>query len=204
MGTEMRDIAVKVLIAVATTVGVAVIYFVNRKFVSPAWKFLQGLPGVASDVGFIKAELMFNGGRSLKDTVVEMSQQLTMVEARQRGLIAALPRPTFETDCVFNWVNVNPAMERLTGVGFADLERKRWVAMVHEDDRVDVMTEIHHAVRDKRGVTVSFRFMVHGYPTDVRLDAIPVFSRLESDKVNCWSGSLTKVDDRRVEDRRVP
>lgn len=201
--TEVQEIAVKVLIAIATTIGVTAIYFANRKLFTPVVMFLRSLPGVVDDVKVIKSELTFNGGRSLKDYVGEMSQQLSMVEARQRGLIAALPRPTFETDCSFNWVNVNPAMERLTGLGFSSLKRKRWQSMIHEEERGHVSAEIDQAVKDKRGAMASFRFMVDGQPVWVRLDAIPVFSRLAPDTVTCWSGSLTKIDDRRVEERRT-
>jgi hypothetical protein len=36
----------------------------------------------------------------------------------------------------------------------------------------------------------------------VRMEASPIMSRGQPEQIICWTGSLMKVDDRRVEERR--
>jgi PAS domain S-box-containing protein len=131
-----------------------------------------------------------------------MSDNVSLLEARQRGLLSALPRAVFETDDKFNWIDANLAMERLTGKGWANLELRRWVASIHEEDRPDVMMELHNAVEDKRGVNISFRFRTDSGVIPVSMDAIPIFSRVKPNTVICWSGSMKTDDDQRMAERR--
>lgn len=201
----------KILIGILTSIGIAAIVWSYRNWLLPFALFLRNLATVSGDVRFIKKELLSNGGSSLKDRVTGIDQKLTMIEGRQRGLMSALPRATFETDGEFNWIDCNMALERLTGAGFQHLVRRRWVSLIHTDHRINVMREVSEAVADRRNIDVTFR-IADEHETEVRMEAQPVLDRQPgADKLLCWIGSLTKVPlsdfgssvlDRRVEDRR--
>ncbi len=203
----MNDIASKVLVGIGVTVGVAIIFWLYRQYGVPLGTFLGSLGSLVSDVATIKCEVQTNGGKSLKDRVVGIGNSLAIVEARQRGLVATQSRAIFETDAMFNWIDTNMAVERLTGYGSAHLERRRWISHIHEHDRDSVMAEIIHAISDKRVANASFRF-IHstGEAMTVRLEATPIFSPVIYDTDNgppvlSWFGSLartgpqTNVDD---------
>lgn len=199
----MNDLTQKILIGVATAIGIAVVLKLYRGVFVPAVSFVRMLSTIGDDVAAIKAEVMTNGGGSLKDEVKSTNQMMARLEARQRGLIAALPRATFETDEEFNWIESNHAMERLTGVGWQQLSWRGWKTLIHEDDRVNVMNEINHAVKDKRGLSLTFQMETDQGAFDVRLEAMPTFEKPKMDQVLCWTGWIAKVDDRRVDERRI-
>lgn len=196
----MHDIAQKVLIAVASSMTLALVYWINRKFVTP----LTRVASLIDDVAAIKKEVQSNSGQSLKDLCVATSDSMAIVEARQRGLMATMASAMFEADAHFNWTDGNMSVERLTGYGFPHLAHRRWISGIHDDDRSDVMREIEFAVADQRTVSISFRFVSSaGAVIPVRLEAMPIFSKSVPSKVLCWSGSLLKEsDDRRVVERR--
>lgn len=206
----MNDIAQKILIGVATSLGIALVVAFYRKVITPSVQFVRRFANLLDDVGLIRAEMITNGGKSLKDrvndigqTVTEIGNSLSLLEARQRGLIASLPRPTFEADSNLNWTEVNHSMERLTGLGLSQLVRKRWYSVIHDDDRSPVITELEHAIRDKRNVGISFRIVTDSGVVPVRLDAKPTFARASTESIICWTGWITRDEDRRVEERRV-
>lgn len=195
----MDSIPVQVVVGVLTALLSATAFWVHRRYLKP----LAALPKLQADVAKIKAEVQTNGGSSLKDGVNAIRDELAMVDARQRGVLSRASGATFETDSLFNWTDANLAMERLTGVGFARLERLRWISRIHDDDRARVMEEISYAVKDKRAATTSFRFITDAGDTNVHLEATPVFSRSKPNDVLCWSGIMTPVFDRRQEERRT-
>jgi hypothetical protein len=90
----------------------------------------------------------------------------------------------------------------LTGKSFGNLELRRWVASIYEEDRAEVMTELHHAVEDRRGVSISFRFRTDDGVIPVSMEATPIFSRVKPNTVICWSGSMKTEDDQRMAERR--
>lgn len=201
------DVTSKVLAGVLTTglIGFSVWAYKNwlkpfsNRFLEP----LSKIEALVNDVSDIKKEVQTNSGSSLKDQVSSVNDNLALLEARQRGLLASLPRAVFETDDQFNWIDVNPAMERLTTRGSRDLELRRWVSYIHEHDRTDVMVEIHHAVQDKRGVSASFRFQTEDGSIPVSITATPIFSRIVKDTVICWSGHMVLDTDQRKAERRT-
>lgn len=194
------DVTQKVVVAVLTAIGVAVVFWVHRTYLKP----LASLPQMQLDLAAIKSEVQVNSGKSLKDQVQATRNEVGLLEARQRGLIASLSRATFETDHKFNWIDTNPAMDRLTGVGFSHLERRRWVSMIHDDDRSAVINEIDYAVQDGRRVSISFRWITDDGEIPVRLEASPVYSRVPPTAVMNWFGFLVRQDERRNDDRRLP
>jgi PAS domain-containing protein len=199
----MTDFWQKLLLGLATPLALAAVWWMYRNWALPFAWFVRELSGLSKDVKFIKAELQSNGGGSLKDRVTGIDDKLTVMEGRQRGLIAALPRPTFEADGAFNWTECNVALERLAGVGIQGLIRRRWVSLIHGEDRSDAMDELSRSVADKRNIDISFRIASGiGEPVHVRMEASPIMSRGQPEQIICWTGSLMKVDDRRVEERR--
>jgi PAS domain S-box-containing protein len=203
----VNDVTQKILIGIVTAIGIAAarhLYLRVDKFYRlkwlPSWTVFTT---IGKDVALIKAEVMTNGGGSLKDRVTDMQTSLTVLEARQRGLIAALPRATFETDDEFRWMEGNHAMERLFGLGFTHLSRHGWKSWIHEADRALVMEEIHHAVKDRRGVGTSFRIVTEQGECHVHMEATPTLERPKMDRVLCWTGWIAKVDDRRLDERRT-
>lgn len=208
----MNDVARNILGSVGATVLAALIFWAvrNRK---AAVVWVRGVGSIVDDVALIKAEVLTNGGKSLKDKVVAIGDAMSVMEARQRGLISTLARATFETDANFNWTEGNMAVERLTGYGFAHLARRQWKSFVHEDDRPAVMDEIAHAVKDKRAATISFRFVnPQNEEVPVRLEAKPTFSHMNGSEdgpaVIRWFGWLERTgpmdaDQRVHQDRRT-
>lgn len=201
----MWDVATSVTIAVGTSIASAIVWWVHRKYLRP----LAELPAVqvllvnlGAEVRKIKAEVQANGGKSLKDDVRAIRDDLAILEARQRALVGSSGRATFETDSHFHWRESNKAMERLVCTGGGHLVGRQWMSFIHDDDRGLVRGEIDHAVREKRGAGVSFRLVTDDGLIYVRLDAEPTFSRT-SDQVLCWFGTMVKNDERRVEERRT-
>lgn len=202
ISAPLYDLLHKAIPGIISALVLAVIYWLQRRYGKRTWKFMYGVASLIENVEFIKAELLSNGGRSLKDLVKQNTRDLAIVEARQRGMISAIPRPIFETDCEFNWIDANLSMERMTGQGFSQLAKKRWVSLVHDEDRTAVQAEIAFAVRDRRPAAISFRLTTEDGVAFVRMDATPVFDRTIPETPICWTGTLTKQDDRRVDERR--
>lgn len=195
-----QDIVVKVSVAVLSAVLIAVIWWAKRKLLQPLIDLYAHLGPLLLDVAelrqlvkAIKAEVETNGGQSLKDKVHRICDTIERIDARQRGLIATQARATFEADPEFNWTLVNRSLEILTTFGLAHLQKRRWVARIHEDDRDDVMDEVHHARRDGRAMSATFRFVTDGEQKTViavQLEATPIYSEEHPDKIRIWSGSL--------------
>lgn len=207
----MNDLTQKLLIGILTPLALATLYWlgrrVNQKFIKPLTEVAElnkGFATLTNDVALIKKEVQSNSGQSLKDLCASTSDTVSVLDARQRGLMATLASAMFEADPNFNWTEGNISLERLTGYGFSRLAHKGWISRIHDDDRNDVMREIAFAVADKRTAAISFRMVTSSdVIVPVRLDASPVFAKSPPDKVLCWSGLLTKEsEDRRTIDER--
>jgi PAS domain-containing protein len=193
----VSEIVTGVVVPLVSSIVLALAWWAKRRFLNPLLDLYAHLAPLVSDVAAtkndvaaIKSEVQTNGGASLKDEVRKIRDNLATVDARQRGLIAMQARPTFETDNNFNWIMTNRALEILTGFGFSHLERRRWVARIHDDDRDHVMEEVRYAIKDGRAASASFRFVSEAGELRLRLEATPIFSPLDPSKVICWYGSL--------------
>jgi PAS domain S-box-containing protein len=193
----MGEMGQKIIIGIGTTAGLSVVWWAKRKVADPILDFMVHFAPLLADVAAIKSEVLPNGGNSMRDEIKSIKTSVSNVDARTRnlevrqmGLVATLSRPYFETDAQFNWEVINRETEKMFGFSSAALEKKRWVAKVHEDDRQRVQEEVQDAIETGRGVTATFRIVTEDAIFSVHLEASP---QVVAGHVVGWSGCLTRA-----------
>lgn len=183
------------------------IWWLKRRVIEPLLDLYAHMGPLVSDVAkvlemvnTIRSEVQTNGGLSLKDFVLRLSDVVVVIDARQRGLMATQARPTFEADPHFNITWVNRSLEVLTTYGLEHLANRGWVSHIHEEDRDEVMTELQHARKPRaRSASASFRFVTdvaNKRLIRVRLEATPIFHHdpKKANEVVKWFGSLVECE----------
>ena len=105
----------------------------------------------------VLAEVLPNGGSSLKDAVSRIERRQILFDGRAHAMMQEENKPMFEADVYGNCVWVNRKLARITGRSQEDLRNNGWINIIHEDDREAVVREWRKSVSEHRSFSMSCR-----------------------------------------------
>lgn len=121
------------------------------------WRKLKPYTTITEDIIKIRQELTSNGGKSLKDCVkkvheeVKENTELTKtIMCRQRWIMDSRSEPVFEADENGSFTWVNEAFIRFTKRAGLDLLGNKWKNIVAESYRDSVFQHWDSAIQEKR------------------------------------------------------
>jgi PAS domain S-box-containing protein len=134
----------------------------------------QLLPAITG----IQAQLVANGGGSLRDLITDLRNEHALERAARRVMTNVASFEVKVTGDEAQVLHVSPAWVHLTGLTREDCEDDGWLRSVHEDDRDRVAAGASRAYREGKVFVTTYRtFNVHGGPA-VRVEhtGTPVFN----------------------------
>lgn len=129
---------------------IIILYNAVKKFISVLvypFKIPAILYSMDDSIKFIKKELTYNGGNSLKDVVAKTFETTTLLKLRYRHDMSVSERAIFECEPLTGrctWVN--DALCELFGMSHEDMLGFGWLRAVREDQREEVHSHWKTAV----------------------------------------------------------
>tara|TARA_R100000005_G_scaffold96627_1_gene85299 strand:+ start:1791 stop:2372 length:582 start_codon:yes stop_codon:yes gene_type:complete len=127
------------------------------KVLKPAMKFLDKHDEVVKSIENIEKEITCNGGSSLKDAVVTLTNTCGRIENRQRIIeqrtkasLHYSNTPLFETDRKGRLVWTNEPFYKMTGQTLTDIKGYDWITYIHEDEREEFLQEFESCLKMNR------------------------------------------------------
>ncbi len=168
---------------------------VYRKTLRPrVQKFFDRLNSALDKVERLDEVWTKNGGSSFADSVLRTESVVQTLAAQYAAFTYSYRRPVYTTDALGEWMQVNRALEDCVGVSGAALTGRGWYALVHEDDRDQVIEDWQHAIADRRRWLREFRVVcANGQMRRVRVEATPMFTAAPTAALIGWFGVVTEV-----------
>ena len=142
------------------TVG-SILYPVVKKLMKKAWVATFGCRNDQLDR--IEAELMHNGGSSLKDLVYDIRGQIAESKALQLAYFATREEAVWIADAEGDCIWASPAFQRLTGRTAAELHGKGWINVFPQRLREQLQHEWYdNAVADDRNFEHCAKIKIEG------------------------------------------
>ena len=127
------------------------------KVLKPAMKFIDKHDEVVKSIENIEKEITCNGGSSLKDAVVTLTNTCGRIENRQRIIeqrtkasLHYSNTPLFETDRKGRLVWTNEPFYKMTGQTLTDIKGYDWITYIHEDEREEFLQEFESCLKMNR------------------------------------------------------
>ena len=151
--------------------------FVWRKLIKPANGFLKDHEKIKASIQTIKEEVVTNGGRSLKDAVIQLKGTCDRIEDRQKVInqrskasLHYQNEALFETDEDGKLIWINDKFYQVTGETLTNMEGYNWVTIIDEPEREGFLKEFLSCIETCRKVDIettsmsrkTIRFV--GYP----------------------------------------
>lgn len=137
-------------------------------------------------------ELVHNGGGSLKDAVVSISNQISILDKKCNVLFEASGKAVYECDkngdCI--WANKN--LLRIYGLDFSDMIGKKWLAALHPDDVEKTVEHFDYCLKNKTPYRARYRIIKEGQIINVETTAI--ISKNAKDEVTGVVGEVRVLD----------
>lgn len=132
---------------------------------------VDGLKGTCES---ISAELTTNGGKTLKDMVIDTHRKVEHIQARVKVQDETSKIPTFELDEKANLTFANCAFRELVNADLSELDHRKYCSRVHPDDRARFLREIGESISNLMPLdsTVRFRLDQHNFAL-VHMVALP-------------------------------
>ena len=122
--------------------------FVWRKLIKPANSFLRDHEKIKASIQTIKEEVVTNGGRSLKDAVIQLKGTCDRIETRQKVInqrskasLHYQNEALFETDKDGKLIWINDKFYQVTGETLTNMEGYNWVTIIDEPEREGFLKE---------------------------------------------------------------
>ena len=122
--------------------------FVWRKLIKPANSFLRDHEKIKASIQTIKEEVVTNGGRSLKDAVIQLKRTCDRIEDRQKVInqrskasLHYQNEALFETDKDGKLIWINDKFYQVTGETLTNMEGYNWVTIIDEPEREGFLKE---------------------------------------------------------------
>ena len=122
--------------------------FVWRKLIKPANGFLKDHEKIKASIQTIKEEVVTNGGRSLKDAVIQLKGTCDRIEDRQKVInqrskasLHYQNEALFETDEDGKLIWINDKFYQVTGETLTNMEGYNWVTIIDEAEREGFLKE---------------------------------------------------------------
>jgi PAS domain S-box-containing protein len=158
---------------------------------------IAGVILIIRKVKQVLVEVKPNGGSSLADSVKRIESSL--ISSTQWNVIFQnlYNEPMYKSDKNGNCIWINNAYIHLVGAGLEDLKDKRWLSIVHDEDRERVRTESASALADRRTFDSIFRVknFYNGKIFKVRSVAHP---NVTSESLQGYLGSMHVLEEIRT------
>lgn len=124
----------------------------------------QPLPKIADDVAWVKAQLMTNGGQTLRDKVERISEMMDLTAARWRITVSTHSVGIFESDESGELNFANPSLCHLFGMDEQAMLGRGWLrAIGGPDERLRVWEDWKSSV--EKSIPYETAFIVHNQTT---------------------------------------
>lgn len=146
--------------AYATTASIAfgALIFIYRKGIKPMVKAVQSYYSLVSKVDAIFEEITPNGGKSIKDKIDKIDNDVTLLSERQKARDADDTLARFESDPEGNCTWINRTYARLTQRLPSELMGHGWQNAIAQSEREHVVNEWQTSVKEDREFTLDFNF----------------------------------------------
>ncbi len=142
------------------------------------------------------ATLMLIWNASLRAQVAVKTANLAASERRYRALLEAVPVGIFEADAEGGNLYVNGLLEKIWGLGAAEIAGGGWVVAIHPEDRAGVIAAWQAAIATGRRYHSEHRLLHRdGSELWITVDAAPRFD--ETGRIAGYMGSISDVTERR-------
>ena len=135
--------------------------FVWRKLIKPANGFLKDHEKIKASIQTIKEEVVTNGGRSLKDAVIQLKGTCDRIEDRQKVInkrskasLHYQNEALFETDEDGKLIWINDKFYQVTGETLTNMEGYNWVTIIDEPEREGFLKEFLSCIEMCRKVDI--------------------------------------------------
>lgn len=146
------------LISSAVAAVSAAVYLYGKVF-KPIWAMFKQHTLMYDKVNTIFEEMRPNGGKSIKDIIINMHKNVSLVGERQRALMADSKEAMFETDSEGRCIWVNRTYTRLVQLTPIQLLGFGWHNVIYPEDKDKVISEWQKAVKDKREFIIRCRLI---------------------------------------------
>lgn len=114
--------------------------FVWRKLIVPAQKFIEDHEEVKESINTIKAEVVTNGGSSIKDAIGRIEERQKVLDQRSKASLHYHDEALFETDEHGNLVWANERFQKIMGDKYK-VDTWDWVTFIEEPKRENFLRE---------------------------------------------------------------
>lgn len=154
MSFGIKDLAdLLTLITVATPILIGIVTF--------SYKVWKKIHDIYIKINLISAQLVPNGGSSLKDQIDRIEGKLQSLDFFQRMYLDTVDVPIFTTDGNGLCTWANRAYLSLLNRPITDILGHGWESVVHQDDRDRVTREWYDAISEQRPFDLEYRYKTH-------------------------------------------
>jgi PAS domain S-box-containing protein len=150
------------------------------------------LPDLITQMRRVHAELVPNGGGSIKDAILRIEQRQLLSERRTWALLADAPTAIFEAGVDGRVRSVNQTFARWAGRDRDDLVGHGWLAAIASADRDRVSHAWRTAVREQREFRESYRLQPDDDGPLIPVVCATHVVRGEREELLGFIGTLTK------------
>ena len=147
--------------------------FIWKKLIVPAQKFIEDHEEVKESINTIKAEVVTNGGSSIKDAIGRIETRQKVLDQRSKASLHYHDEMLFETDEHGNLIWGNEKFQKLYGDKYKP-HSWDWITFIDEPDRESFLKEFASCLEMSRKLdmeTTSFRgesVRFVGYPYKIK------------------------------------
>lgn len=147
--------------------------FVWKKLIVPAQKFIEDHEEVKESINTIKAEVVTNGGSSIKDAIGRIEERQKVLDQRSKASLHYHDEALFETDEHGNLIWGNERFQKILADKY-NIDSWDWITFIEEPKRENFLREFASCLEMSRKLdteTTSYegkivRFV--GYPYKIK------------------------------------
>lgn len=155
-------------------------------------EFNSKIETIEKDIKDVKKEVMFNGGTSMKDKLVDL---INLNEARFHINQNMNPQPIYNTNKMGEWTFANYAVADLFGMHYTEMLGTNWLKAVgtNQHDREKIYNAWIESVKD--GIPFSYEFDVTNQMTKEVFKCVSTArsQRNKDGDVILYLGTITKL-----------
>lgn len=137
-------------------------------------------------------ELVHNGGSSLKDAVVGISNQISILDKKCNVLFESSGKAVYECDKNGDCIWINKALANLYGMDQSSVLKKGWLACVHPDDVEKTVEHFNYCLKNKTPYRARYRIIRDEQVINVETTAI--ISKNAKDEVTGVVGEVRIIE----------
>lgn len=137
------------------------IYAIKKLLITPIVKHLKKIDDFCQKVNYIYAEVNFNGGKSLKDSIGRIEKQFGLFNARLRTSFDLMSDPVYECNLKGECIYANTTLLELFNLNSDEFLGNGWVKGIVPEDRIRVADHWLDCVKKNVPYEISYRIKNH-------------------------------------------